>query len=621
MNREEILLYIAQLPQLPGCYVYSNADGEVIYVGKAKNLRKRVSSYFHKEHNEFKTRRLVAHIADIAYYIVNTEADALILENNLIKRYQPRYNVMLKDGREYLRIIQTAEPFPRFVVSRRSGERSKTFGPFTSQAVAYELLHLIGDVYHIRTCRLNLPNQIDPVKQRFRACLEYDIHRCDAPCIGLIDQEEYLRNVAKATRLLRGEVGEVIELEMQQMEFMVDKWAFEQAEVHRKRIEMLRSYRSRHVVAPHIEHDVEVFSYHRRGIDLFVNMIYLHRGVIQNIQNIRLKMEDGEDLLDLLATGITELRLRNEHSAQETILPEPVPWIENNSSSSTPVLITIPVQGDKQRLLELSMKNARQFAVDYYNRKRMNAGDNDRKYSVVAQIQRDLGLRQLPIRIECFDNSNTQGSLPVSACVVFKNAKPLKSAYRRFHVKTVEGPDDYRTMREVVYRRYHRVLEEGGELPNLVLIDGGKGQLRAAVETLQELGLADRIELRGLAERLEELFEPGDPEPLVLSRDSPSLKVLQHLRDEAHRFGLTFHQNLRSAQQIDSYLYSLPGVGEHTASKLMNRFKSVKRLLEASEEELQGTLGKVRGKKLYAELHPYSSGVPTTDDEILSKNS
>lgn len=598
MNRDELLLYIARLPQEPGCYLYSNAEGTIIYVGKAKNLRKRVSSYFHKELQHRRTRRLVAQIAEIDYHVVNTEADALILENNLIKLHQPRYNVLLKDNKEYLRIVVTREPFPRFVTSRKSHERGRTFGPFTHQSVAYKLVSLISDIYHLRTCRLNLPPVVAPEKNRFRACLEYDIGRCDAPCIGLIDQQEYLQNVDRAMRLLRGEVSEAIEYEAQQMEVMSARLAFEQAEVHRKRIEMLRTYESKHVVAPNIEHDVDVFSYYLAQGKLFVNMIHLHKGSIQFIQNLSIDKEDDEDLTDLFATGITELMLRSGTSSQEIVLSEPVHWLEGRGE------VTIPLRGDKLKLIELSRKNAREYAVDYFTKKRMHSEESDQKYSLVNRMQKDLGLSRPPVKIECFDNSNIQGTSPVSSCVVFKNGKPLKSAYRKFHVKTVVGADDFATMREVVYRRYYRLLEEGQELPDLIIIDGGKGQLRAAYETLKELHLQDKIEIRGLAKRIEELFMPNDPVPLALSRDSQTLKVIQQLRDEAHRFGITFHRQVRSVKQTQTFLKQLPGIGPKTESKLLTRFSSLERVRRASLSDLQQTIGPLSGSKLYSHLHP-----------------
>ena len=609
MNREEILVYIKELPPSPGCYLYSDASGEVIYVGKAKNLRRRVSSYFQKEHTNERIRRLVSRIADINYYVVSTEADALILENNLIKKHQPRYNALLKDAKDFLRIVRTDEPYPRFVLSRSPKTRNKTFGPFFGSGAAHELMRLIAQVYRIRTCSLKLPAQI-PSDSPFRRCLKYDIKLCDAPCVNLISRSDYLNNVEQATLLLRGDVDSAIAYEQKEMDRQSALWNFEWAEVHRRRIELLHGFRSKHTVAPYITHDVAIFSYHHTAELLFVNLTYLHRGSVQYMQNLRMDAPGGEDLQDLFATAAWELIKRTGADPKEIILPEPLSWLGGWAAGRQ---VTIPEIGDKRKLLDLSERNARQFAVDYFSKRSLFATDEDGRMRLLRQIQSDLGLNRLPVMMECFDNSNIQGSDPVSSCVVFKNARPLKSAYRKFHVKTVVGADDFATMREVVYRRYRRLVDENKPLPQVIIIDGGKGQLRAAYETLQELGLDDKIEIRGLAKRLEEIFLPGDPDPIIIPKTSPSLKIIQQIRDEAHRFGITFHRDTRSKRQTRSLLLDIPGVGEKTQAALLKQFHSVKRLTQASRDEIAAVVGLAKAALVYARLHPDEQKVEAND--------
>lgn len=596
MTLDEIRKILPTIPSCAGCYQYRNGEGEIIYVGKAKNLKKRIGSYFLKDHKSRKTARLVHQIRQVEYFIVENEYEALLLENNLIKTHQPRYNVLLKDDKSYPKIVVTHEPYPRIFVTRQNMSRGKVFGPYPHVAMAHAVWDVIRSTYQLRTCRLPLTEDLIRAG-KYKVCLQYHIKKCDGVCEGLVSWDEYNKKIAQAIEVLRGDLQEVIQKEEEAMIEMSRIWAFEKAEEHKHRLETLDKYQSKYTVAPQIKGEVDVFGFDSDDERIFINMMHLYQGSVVWAHNVEIKKPIEESDEDLMATAITELRSRFKSQAPEVILSVPIEWGEN------PYKLTIPEKGDKKALLELSERNAKRFRVDFYSRMdKLNP--EQRTMQLLQAIRQDLGLVRLPRRIECFDNSNLQGTHPVSACVVFINGKPDKKEYRKFHVKTVVGPNDYDTMREVIRRRYQRVLEEEKELPDLILIDGGKGQLGVAYETLSELGIIDRVDLRSLAERWEELYSPFDPDPLVLPRTSKSLKVMQHLRDEAHRFGIGFHRTIRSQAMTESSLDHIPGLGKVGKETLLSHFKTPKRVWEASENQLQQILGKKRGEQLYRNIHP-----------------
>ena len=577
---------LSTIPEKPGCYQYYDAKGTVIYVGKAKNLRKRISSYFQKEHENRKTRVLVKQIYDLRYIVVDSEADALLLENNLIKQYRPRYNVLLKDDKTYPSIVIKNEPFPRIFQTRniiRDG--SLYYGPYSSVHFIRTLLHLIKELYPIRNCKHALtPEAIESGK--YKVCLQYHIKRCKAPCVGMQLAEEYNRNIADIKEILKGNSSKVSELLLERMKVLAEEMRFEEAQEVKRQYDLVESFRLKSTVVPML-HNVDVFSLDENETSFFINYMHVGSGAIVQVYTIEYQKKlDDEQKEYVLGLGIVEMRERFRSHANEII----VPFIPEGVFPEG-ISFTVPQRGDKRKLLELSLQNAKQYKVDKLKRSE-KFNPEQRATRLLTTIQKDLHLPVLPMQIECFDNSNIQGTNPVAACVVFKKAKPSKKDYRHFHIKTVVGPDDFASMREIVTRRYTRLLEEKAPLPQLIIIDGGKGQLNAATEVLRELNLLGKITIVGLAKRLEEIFYPGDPFPLVLDKTSETLKVIQHLRDEAHRFGITFHRHMRSKGQIVSELDTIKGIGEKTKEALLKKYKSVKRIREAPSAELEELIGK-----------------------------
>lgn len=577
---------LSTIPEKPGCYQYYDAKGTVIYVGKAKNLRKRISSYFQKEHENRKTRVLVKQIYDLRYIVVDSEADALLLENNLIKQYRPRYNVLLKDDKTYPSIVIKNEPFPRIFQTRniiRDG--SLYYGPYSSVHFIRTLLHLIKELYPIRNCKHALtPEAIGSGK--YKVCLQYHIKRCKAPCVGMQLAEEYNRNIADIKEILKGNSSKVSELLLERMKALAEEMRFEEAQEVKRQYDLVESFRLKSTVVPML-HNVDVFSLDENETSFFINYMHVGSGAIVQVYTIEYQKKlDDEQKEYVLGLGIVEMRERFRSHANEII----VPFIPEGVFPEG-ISFTVPQRGDKRKLLELSLQNAKQYKVDKLKRSE-KFNPEQRATRLLTTIQKDLHLPVLPMQIECFDNSNIQGTNPVAACVVFKKAKPSKKDYRHFHIKTVVGPDDFASMREIVTRRYTRLLEEKAPLPQLIIIDGGKGQLNAATEVLRELNLLGKITIVGLAKRLEEIFYPGDPFPLVLDKTSETLKVIQHLRDEAHRFGITFHRHMRSKGQIVSELDTIKGIGEKTKEALLKKYKSVKRIREVPFAELEKLIGK-----------------------------
>jgi len=577
---------LSTIPEKPGCYQYYDARGTVIYVGKAKNLRKRISSYFQKEHENRKTRVLVKQIYDLRYIVVDSEADALLLENNLIKQYRPRYNVLLKDDKTYPSIVIKNEPFPRIFQTRniiRDG--SLYYGPYSSVHFIRTLLHLIKELYPIRNCKHALtPEAIGSGK--YKVCLQYHIKRCKAPCVGMQLAEEYNRNIADIKEILKGNSSKVSELLLERMKVLAEEMRFEEAQEVKRQYDLVESFRLKSTVVPML-HNVDVFSLDENETSFFINYMHVGSGAIVQVYTIEYQKKlDDEQKEYVLGLGIVEMRERFRSHANEII----VPFIPEGVFPEG-ISFTVPQRGDKRKLLELSLQNAKQYKVDKLKRSE-KFNPEQRATRLLTTIQKDLHLPVLPMQIECFDNSNIQGTNPVAACVVFKKAKPSKKDYRHFHIKTVVGPDDFASMREIVTRRYTRLLEEKAPLPQLIIIDGGKGQLNAATEVLRELNLLGKITIVGLAKRLEEIFYPGDPFPLVLDKTSETLKVIQHLRDEAHRFGITFHRHMRNKGQIVSELDTIKGIGEKTKEALLKKYKSVKRIREAPSAELEELIGK-----------------------------
>jgi len=584
-DKGHINLILATLPDLPGCYQFFDEKSVIIYIGKAKNLKKRVSSYFNKEHPESKTRVLVKHIRDIKYIVVESEDDAFLLENNLIKQYRPRYNVMLKDDKTYPYIVIKNENFPRIFQTRnviRDG--SLYFGPYASGYLAKTMLRMIKSIYRIRTCKLPLTE--DSIEnKKYKVCLEFHIKRCNAPCIGMISDISYKNQIAEIKEILKGNSFRILSLLLNQINDLANDLRFEEAQVVKEKYDILESYRARSTVVTGLLHNLDVFSFEENEQSAFINYLHINNGAVVHVYTLEYKKRLEEQKEELLGFGIVELRDRFKSQACEVI----VPFLPEQSISKT-ITYTIPQRGEKKKLLELSTQNVKQYKVDSLKRAE-KFNPEQRTTRLLKAIQSDLHLPALPIHIECFDNSNIQGTNPVAACVVFKKGKPAKKEYRHFHIKTVVGPDDFASMEEVVTRRYTRMVAENLPLPQLIVIDGGKGQLNVAMNVLKQLNLQNEISIIGLAKRMDEIFYPGDPEPLILDKTSETLKVIQQLRDEAHRFGITFHRNLRSKKQVASTLDKINGIGEKTKTTVLKKYKSVKRLKDVPEKDLVDLIG------------------------------
>ena len=604
---DELRLKISLLPESPGVYMYMDAGGTVIYVGKAKKLKRRVSSYFNRVHPVLRTNMLVRHIADMRYIVVNTEEEALDLENSLIKEYQPHYNVLLKDDKSYPWICVSRETFPRVFISREQVSRgAKFYGPYPKTEVAHALLEVIRKMYPVRTCRHPLtPETVE--QRKYPLCLQYHIKNCRGCCQGFISAEEYGEYVEDIKKILNGDTKQVSDYLMTEMMRLADELKFEQAQELKRKYQLIENYRARSVIVSPAIHNIDVFAILRDEGSAFVNFMHIRRGSIVQSVTVEYKFQDidtGESDAELMSSAIRDVRERFGEAYRDDRVREVVVNVEPDFSLEG-VTFTIPQRGDKRKLLAISLKNARQYRDDKLKRmEKLNP--EQRATRTLTAMQRDFHLNELPRHVECFDNSNIQGTSAVASCVVFRNAKPAKKEYRHFNIKTVEGPDDYASMREVITRRYSRLVTEGLDLPQLIVVDGGKGQLSAAVEALDSLGLRGTIAAIGIAKQLNEIFFPGDSVPLYIDKNSESLRVIQHLRDEAHRFGIKHHRTKRSKGQIHSALDDIAGVGEATRTTLLKHFKSVKRIREASLEQLQAVVGTARARAIHAALHPDS---------------
>lgn len=582
---DEIKNSLAVIPHQPGCYQFIDEKGTVIYVGKAKDLKKRVSSYFNKQQEHPKTRILVRNIRKIKYIVVNTEEDTFLLENNLIKEFRPRYNVMLKDDKSYPSIVIKNEYFPRVYKTRNiAKDGSRYFGPYTSVQSVNALLGIFRSVYKVRTCRLNLsPENIAAGK--FKVCLQYHIKKCKGPCEGLQSLEDYNRSIAEITEILKGNISIIEKQIREEMQALADELRFEEAQELNEKLILIQNFREKSQVVSNFGYNLDVFALEQDEQAAYINYLHVVNGAINQAYTFEYRKKLDETKEELLGLGIVEMRQRFGSNSKEII----VPFLPDLKLAD--VSFTIPQRGDKRTLLQLSEKNVKQYKLDKLKKAEMLNPDQ-RATRILKGVQKDLRLKEMPWHIECFDNSNIQGTHPVAACVVFKKAKPAKKEYRHFNVKSVTGPDDYASMREIVERRYSRLLNEGAPLPQLIVIDGGKGQLHAAVESLQKIGLYGKIAVIGIAKRLEEIYYPGDSVPLYIDKNSETLKLIQQLRDEAHRFGITFHRQKRSKSQIRSELDDLKGIGRETKKKLLTRFKSIKRIREATDEEITELIGK-----------------------------
>ena len=584
---------VANLPEKPGIYQYLNAEGTIIYVGKAKNLKKRVYSYFSKEHEPGKTRVLVSKIADIRYIVVNTEEDALLLENNLIKKYKPRYNVLLKDDKTYPSICVQNEYFPRIFRTRkiiRNG--SSYYGPYSHIPSMYAVLDLIKHLYPLRTCSLNLtPENIRAGK--FNVCLEYHIKNCAGPCIGLQSQEEYLKNIDEIKEILKGNTQEISRMLLEKMQTLAGEMKFEEAQKIKEKYLLIENYRSKSEVVSAVLHNIDVFSIEEDDSNsAFINYLHNTRGAINQAFTFEYKKKLNESKEELLTLGIIEMRERYKSRSREIIVPFELDLELNN------VVFTVPQRGDKKKLLDLSILNVKQYKADRMKQaEKLNP--EQRSMRLMKEIQQELHLERPPLQIECFDNSNIQGSDAVAACVVFKKAKPSKKDYRKYNIKTVVGPDDYASMKEVVKRRYQRAIEESSPLPDLIITDGGKGQMEVVREVIEdELGL--NIPIAGLAKdnrhRTSELLFGFPPQTIGIKQHTPLFRLLTQIQDEVHRFAISFHRDKRSKRQVASALDSIKGIGEKTKTALLKEFKSVKRIKEASLEDISAIIGEAKAK-------------------------
>lgn len=590
-----IEVQLSTLPTTPGVYQFYDQEDRILYVGKAKNLKKRVSSYFNKKHDHGKTRVLVKKIRSIKHIVVPTESDALLLENNLIKKYRPRYNVLLKDDKTYPWICIKNERFPRIFPTRKLiKDGSEYFGPYTSMKTVHTLLDLIRSVYPLRTCTYDLaPEKIAVGK--FKVCLEYHLGNCKGPCEGFQSEEDYHRQIRDIREIVKGNFKSSLHYFKSQMKALAGEMKFEEAQQIKEKIEVLENYQVKTTIVNPKINNVDVFTIISDDSFAYVNFLQLSHGSIIRSHTMEIKKKLEETDGELLQLAITEIRQRFNSLSKEVYVPFEV-------ALEPDIKVVVPKLGDKKKILDLSERNAKFFRQDRF--KQIKIIDPDRHTNrIMAQMKADLRLSSEPRHIECFDNSNIQGSNPVAACVVFRDAKPSKKEYRHFNIKTVEGPDDFASMEEVVFRRYKRLLQEEEALPQLIVIDGGKGQLSSALKSLDALGLRGKIAIVGIAKRLEEIYFPQDPIPLYLDKKSETLKIIQQLRNEAHRFGITFHRNKRSKAAINSELEAIEGIGKKTVEELLKTYKSVKRIKEASIDSLAQTIGMSKAKKIYETFH------------------
>ena len=603
MTKDDFKAVADTIPKQPGVYKFLGEQDSILYVGKAKNLRNRLSSYFVETKDKaFRTRTMVKNARRIDFTIVETEADALLLENTLIKQFQPRYNVMLKDDKSYSYICIKKEPFPRVFITRRVFRDGSTyFGPYTSRGRLKTILELIKHLFPLRTCKLNLSRQ-EIEKGKYKVCLEYHIKNCTGPCEGLEAPEVYQHRIDQVANILKGNFGAVKAHFREAMQNLAENLEFEKAQQIKEKLEAFEDYQSKSTVVNPTIKDVDVFSICSDEKEAYVNYLKIVNGAIIQAHTQELVKNLDEEETDLLSYVIPELRTRFNSISPELILPFEVLLIEAE------LKITVPRIGDKKKLLELSEKNGKYHMMLKQKAKVSKVNKQTPAERILRTLQQDLQMDTLPLHIECFDNSNIQGAYPVASCVVFKQAKPSKKDYRHFNIKTVEGPNDFASMEEVVYRRYKRLLEEDSELPQLIIIDGGKGQLGSAMKSLIKLDLQDRITTIGIAKRLEEIFFPGDPLPLYISKKSESLKLIQQLRNEAHRFAITFHRNKRSGDFTKTELTEIPGIGTKTADKLLQEFGSIKKLRETSVADMSAVVGMAAAKKIYQYFAKQISG-------------
>lgn len=590
---EQLRNKILNLPDSPGVYMYLDRNGKVIYVGKAKRLKRRVSSYFNRRHDSTRTNLLVRNIVDMRFIVVGSEEDALHLENAMIKRYQPHYNVLLKDDKSYPWIVVTKELYPRVFMTREKGIEGKYYGPYSNLQSAKVVLDLIRDTYPLRSCRHALDEK-SVARGRYSLCLDYHIGKCGGVCRGLMNPEDYAEYIRRVRQILNGETVELEHMLLDEMTRLGENWKFEEAQAVKEKYEIVRRYNAKSLIGETSTPDADLFAYVDSEDRAYVNFMHLHRGAVTQSLNLEFVRRQNETTREeILSMAVAEVMHRFDRKFGEVLVPFQ-PDVEFDD-----ITFTVPQRGEKRRALEVGLKNATQYMKD--REKEAALLNPDRATDkLMERMKSDFRLRSEPRHIECFDNSNIQGTNPVASCVVFRNGRPAKRDYRHFNIKTVVGANDFASMKEVLHRRYTRMMAEGQPLPQMVVVDGGKGQLSAAVEAFDEMGIRGDVALVGIAKRLEEIYFPGDTLPLYLDKKSPSLRVIQALRDEAHRFGITHHRNKRSKSQTVSELDGIKGVGTATASKLMKHFKSLKRLKEADLSEVEAVVGKSKAAILSA---------------------
>ncbi len=600
MTKEEFSKIVPSIPHQPGCYKYYDKQKELLYVGKAKDLRKRVSSYFNKNLDNYKTKKLVTLIYAIDFTVTNSEHDAFLLENSLIKHYQPRFNISLKDDKTYPYIVIKKEPFPRVFFTRKLiRDGSEYIGPFTGLMRVRELLELIKQNVPLRTCSLNL-SQDNIKKGKFKVCLEYHLGNCNGPCQGFQDEENYKANLQQVRYILKGNINDVIRELKEEMNNYATQLLFEKAQIVKKKIESLQNYQSKSIVVNPKMENVDVASILSDEHHFYVNFMMISNGSIIHSNTLQIVKKIDEEETDVLSLALDNLMAKNQSIAAEVIVPLAIYVTDPD------IKVTVPKAGDKKKLLDLSFKNANIFMQDMRKKETLLLGQksSEQNMLVLEELQEALQLQDIPVHIECFDNSNFQGAYPVAAMVCFRNGLPANKEYRHFHIKTVEGINDFASMSEVVYRRYKRLMDEAAPLPHLVIIDGGKGQLSAALESIERLGLTGRMTLVGLAKREESIFFAGDNEPLQLPFDSPAHLLVRRIRDEVHRFGITFHRQVRSKGTIKNELEDIPGIGDKTATELLQAFRSVKNIKTLAERELTKVIGASRARIVWDHFNP-----------------
>lgn len=591
MTFEEFKLIFSSLPDEAGVYRFMDEGALMLYVGKAKNLKKRLASYFNKNDQSYRTQVMVRNAHRIEFTVVQSEQDAWLLENQLIKRFQPKYNVNLKDDKTYPWICIKNEPFPRIFLTRKpEKDGSEYFGPYTSVKRVREILDFIKKMYPLRTCNLNLTDK-NIAAHKFKVCLEFHLGNCKGPCEAKQTKEDYDYNIAQIRHILKGHVNEVLQLMKQQMNQLASSYKFEEAAWMKKKSEYLEEYQSKSLVVHPTISNVDVFSFKEDGLHAYVNYMRIVNGIAIQTKTVEIVKKIEEEKNELLLFVINELRLELQSESSEIIVPFPVEFPDER------ITVTVPQRGDKKKLLELSEKNLYYYLLA---KEEASGKRTSKEERILIQLQKDFHLTELPVHIECFDNSNFHGDYPVASLVVFKNGKPSKKDYRHFNIKTVEGPDDFASMEEIVFRRYRRLLDEEESLPRLIIIDGGKGQLSAAMSSLEKLGLIGKVAVAGIAKKLEEIYFPNDPLPLYIDKKSPSLRLIQHIRDEAHRFAISFHRRKRDKATLHTELIDIKGISNKSAEKLLNHFRSIEKIRNASEEELCFVVGRAKARLVVA---------------------